>query len=198
MYVVYGSASRLYVGGGKAPDDVAFDEAVDVPAYRNAMAAWVKYGSGGLNVPRFPDARGFEALFDGIAAAGGLVLSSDETRALVIVRHGKFDLPKGKAEDGETLEQTALREVEEETGAQALRILRPLLTTRHVYRNPFRNGRWTLKTTHWFLMKTNGVFAARPQTDEGVTRAEFLPLSELLYLETYPAVADVFRAYCRT
>ncbi len=195
MYVVYGAKSRLSVGKHKSEDAVAFEDATDVRAYRNAMSAWVKYGVGELNVSGFSDMRGFEALFDGIFAAGGLVLSPDESRALIIVRHGKYDLPKGKAEDGESAEETALREVEEETGAQALRIVRPLLTTRHVYQNPHKNGKWTLKTTRWFLMQTDADFVARPQTDEGVSAVEFVPVAELDGLPTYPAVADVFHAY---
>ena len=57
----------------------------------------------------------FSQCFTNITAGGGLVRNS-QGELLVIFRRGKWDLPKGKAEKGETLEQTAVREVEEECG----------------------------------------------------------------------------------
>ena len=50
-----------------------------------------------------------------VRAAGGIVTAPDGTM-LLIQRNGRWDLPKGKVEPGETLLQAALREVEEETG----------------------------------------------------------------------------------
>jgi len=49
--------------------------------------------------------------------AGGLV-TNENNELLMIFRRGKWDLPKGKADEGETVEACALREVEEETGNQ--------------------------------------------------------------------------------
>ena len=84
---------------------------------------------------------------------------------LFIFRNGKWDLPKGKTEKGENIEQTAVREVEEETGVTGLEITEFLLHTYHVFK---RNGEYRLKLTHWYAMETeyNGVFA--PQEDEGI------------------------------
>lgn len=65
-----------------------------------------------------------------IQAAGGLVVrrkKSGAVRVLVVHRPGYDDwsLPKGKADAGETPEETAIREVEEETGV-SVRIVAPI------------------------------------------------------------------------
>ena len=52
-----------------------------------------------------------------IEAAGGLVFN-EKNELLMIFRRGFWDLPKGKVDEGETLEQCAVREVQEETGLQ--------------------------------------------------------------------------------
>ena len=55
-----------------------------------------------------------------VRAAGGVVLRGDEGRREVLLvhrpRYGDWTFPKGKAEEGETDEECALREVHEETG----------------------------------------------------------------------------------
>ena len=70
-----------------------------------------------------------------VQAAGGLLIrrtSKGNLRVLVAHRPGYDDwgLPKGKRDKGETLEETAIREVLEETGFDC-RIVAPLPTTRH-------------------------------------------------------------------
>ena len=50
-----------------------------------------------------------------IKAGGGLV-KNKAGQILLIFRRGKWDLPKGKLDDNETLLQCAIREVREETG----------------------------------------------------------------------------------
>ena len=64
----------------------------------------------------------------------------------------KWDLPKGKVDKGESIENAAVREVEEETGVTGLVIEKFLRTTYHVFK---RNGEYQLKQTHWFLMSTD-------------------------------------------
>ena len=83
-------------------------------------------------------------------AGGGLVYNKNGD-VLFIFRGGKWDLPKGGIEKGEEIEDTALREVEEETGVKGLKITRKLSKTYHIFK---RNGRYKLKITHWFEMKT--------------------------------------------
>lgn len=83
-------------------------------------------------------------------AAGGLVFKETPKRKLrILVAHrpdyDDWGLPKGKADKGETPEQTAIREVLEETG-QHCRIVAPLGTTRH----RINNG---IKEVSWFAMR---------------------------------------------
>ena len=44
-------------------------------------------------------------------------------KLLMIFRRGKWDLPKGKLDKGETFERCAVREIEEETGFRNLKLL---------------------------------------------------------------------------
>ena len=65
-------------------------------------------------------------------------------------RYDDWSFPKGKLEDGETVEEAALREVREETGLEC-RIIRLLAVTRYNYRT--RNGRLKPKAVHYFVME---------------------------------------------
>ena len=70
-------------------------------------------------------------------AGGGLVYNK-KGDVLFIFRNGKWDLPKGGIEKGEEIRETALREVEEETGVTNLVIKRKLQKTYHIFK---RSGR---------------------------------------------------------
>mgnify|MGYP003607377704 FL=1 len=107
----------------------------------------------------------FSGIFRIIEAAGGIVLN-DKKEILFIKRLGKWDLPKGKIEKGESLEEAALREIEEETGLEEVEIVHFLNTTYHIYTE--RNGDKILKTTHWFLMNYYGIKSPKPQIEEGI------------------------------
>ncbi|MEM6684713.1 MAG: NUDIX domain-containing protein [Bacteroidota bacterium] len=99
-----------------------------------------------------------------VEAAGGLV-QNDQNETLFIFRNGKWDLPKGKTEKGENIEETAIREVEEETGVTGLTITEFLMQTYHIFK---RNGEYRLKLTHWYKMQTlyNGELS--PQLEEDI------------------------------
>src|SRR5580692_2838451 len=60
-----------------------------------------------------------------VQAAGGLI-QNEKKELLFIFRRDKWDLPKGKLDKGETLEQCAIREVAEETGLKDVRLDAPL------------------------------------------------------------------------
>lgn len=122
-----------------------------------------------------------------IRAAGGIVTDDNGDR-LLILRNGRWDLPKGKVEQGETLLQAAIREVEEETGIQVERLLPPsdrfqlstlnfqLYKTYHIF-NLY--GGWHLKQTSWFPMHAHGIHpAGTPQTDEGIVAVEWVSPEE--------------------
>src|ERR1700694_4908334 len=88
-----------------------------------------------------------------VRAAGGAIFRSSRgtTRVAIVHRPGYDDwtFPKGKLDDGETLEETALREVEEETGFRC-RLVRPLGCTSYVD----RRGRD--KVACYFVMEVRG------------------------------------------
>ncbi len=111
-----------------------------------------------------------------IHAAGGAVYN-DEGRLLMIFRRGKWDLPKGKLDRGETLKKAAIREIEEETGVSQLKIVSPVKflfdkqpCTFHTYE---LSGKKILKATHWFKMYTTDRHKPEPQAAEGIEKVEW-------------------------
>jgi hypothetical protein len=103
-----------------------------------------------------------------VPAAGGLVLNPKK-EVLFIYRNNVWDLPKGRIEKGETIKTAAIREVEEECGIFNLTLIKPLVTTYHIY---YQNGN-KLKETHWFLMSSNYTKKLTPQLEEGITKVIF-------------------------
>jgi 8-oxo-dGTP pyrophosphatase MutT (NUDIX family) len=125
-----------------------------------------------------------------IEAGGGFVYTDAKT-VLLIFRRGKWDLPKGKVDEGETIAAAAVREVEEETGLQNLNLLEPLTTTYHTY---YQNGILILKESHWFLMQTTEQ-ALVPQTEEDIEKCVWASVDQLApYLQnTHPSIIDVLK-----
>ena len=126
-----------------------------------------------------------------IQAAGGLV-ENEKGELLLMLRRGKWDLPKGKLDPKETLEQCAIREVEEETGLGDIVIGSPLLLTYHTYDE---NGKHFLKESHWYRMKIGGKQTMTPQLEEQITRLEWVKTGDLgKYTgNTYPSILDVLK-----
>lgn len=106
-----------------------------------------------------------------VVKAGGGLVKNTKGEILFIFRNGKWDLPKGGTEKNETMEETAMREVEEETGVNGLSIVKKLQKTYHVFK---RNGRYKLKVTTWYEM--NSVFEGIPegQAEEGIEKVEWI------------------------
>jgi len=104
-----------------------------------------------------------------IAAAGGLV-KNKKGKVLFIYRDGKWDLPKGKLDKGESMEDAAVREVEEETGVKGLKVERYLQTTYHIFK---RGGRYKLKKVIWFEMSSKFKGKLVPQENEGITKVKW-------------------------
>lgn len=113
--------------------------------------------------------------FKVILAAGGVVLNQQKD-ILFIHRRGKWDLPKGKLDDKESLEVCAVREVKEETGLKEVKLIEPLLTTYHTYDE---SGKHILKESHWYLMHADAKQALKPQTEEDITEIKWVPQNEL-------------------
>jgi 8-oxo-dGTP pyrophosphatase MutT (NUDIX family) len=106
-----------------------------------------------------------------VCKAGGGLVYNKKGEVLFIFRNGKWDLPKGGIEKGEEIEDTALREVEEETGVDQLAITKKLQKTYHIFK---RGGKYKLKITHWFEMQTKFDGTTTPQLKEGIEKAEWL------------------------
>ena len=119
--------------------------------------------------------RKFLKLFPNTVAAGGKVINS-KNEILFIYRNNKWDLPKGKAEGYENIAETALREVNEETGITDLSITKPLQLTYHIFK---KNNKYRLKTTYWFEMTSLNENQLTPQIEEGITRVEWISPSEI-------------------
>ncbi|MDF2933308.1 MAG: hypothetical protein K0R36_2639 [Chryseobacterium sp.] len=118
----------------------------------------------------------FKKLFRIIEAAGGIV-NRPNGDILFIKRLGKWDLPKGKMEKGESREESAVREIEEETNLQNVELLDFINTTYHIYIE--RNGDRVLKYTHWFEMNFDGEDTSKPQIEEGITEVAWKNTSQI-------------------
>ena len=106
-----------------------------------------------------------------VQKAGGGLVYNKYGEILFIFRNGKWDLPKGGTEKGEEIEETAMREVEEETGVSGLKIINRLQKTYHIFK---RNGEYKLKITHWFEMHTNFEGEVLGQLEEGIEKVEWI------------------------
>ncbi len=135
----------------------------------------------------------FKALFSEARhlLAGGGVVFDENGRLLVIYRNRRWDLPKGKKEPHETVEQAAVRETQEETGLKSLRMLGPFMRTYHYY---YREGERILKETHWFEMEGTAREPLIPAQHEGIEKVQWVPVEELpaLYSSTYANLLQVF------
>ena len=109
-----------------------------------------------------------------VTAAGGMVFN-DKDEILFIYRKKRWDLPKGKTEKNETIEASAIREVEEETGVEGLKVTKFLQKTYHIFK---RKGRFRLKVTYWYEMRTSYEGELRPETKEGIEKAKWKDLKK--------------------
>lgn len=109
-----------------------------------------------------------------VRAAGGVV-EDPQGQRLLIYRNERWDLPKGKVEDGETLVEAALREVTEEAGMQHLEAGRLVTKTYHIF-NLY--GGWHLKQTSWFMMRVPEKQVIVAQEEEGITGGEWVDAVE--------------------
>lgn len=111
-----------------------------------------------------------------VQKAGGGLVYNKKGQVLFIFRNGKWDLPKGGIEKGEVIEATAMREVEEETGVNKLRITKKLQKTYHVFK---RNGVYKLKITHWFEMQSDFTGTPEGQLEEGIEKVLWVAPNEI-------------------
>lgn len=126
-------------------------------------------------------------------SAGGVVFCRSADTHVLLLQHetGKWMLPKGTIERGETPDGVALREVAEETGLRNVRIVADLGEEHYMF---FWKAEDTYydKTVHYYLMEFLGGEEARPQREEGFVRCEWVTIAEALdrikYKETRQVV----------
>ena len=137
--------------------------------------------------------KAFKIKFKVIVAGGGLVLNNHND-VLFIYRGNKWDLPKGRIEEGEEIEETAIREVEEECGIENLTIKRKLLVTYHLFA---QQNQYRLKETHWYLMHSDYEGILTPQLEEGITDVAFKNGKEIkkALKNTYENIQLVYESY---
>jgi 8-oxo-dGTP pyrophosphatase MutT (NUDIX family) len=130
--------------------------------------------------------------FTFVQASGGFV-HTDDNSILMIFRRGKWDLPKGKLDEGEDLETCAIREIKEETGLQKLASEGKLTVTHHTYH---QHGRYWLKESHWFMVHSFKQNEFVPQLDEDIEKCVWVSIDELApYMEnTMGSIIDVVKA----
>tara|TARA_B110000459_G_scaffold202064_1_gene254233 strand:- start:1180 stop:1650 length:471 start_codon:yes stop_codon:yes gene_type:complete len=127
-----------------------------------------------------------------IYAGGGVVYNSNN-EVLMIFRNDKWDLPKGKQEENETIESCALREVEEECGITNLILKEKIIDTYHTYE---QDNIQFLKKTSWFKMFSDKNEKLIPQLSEGISKVKWIKIDNIdFYLNnSFKTISDVLKS----
>jgi 8-oxo-dGTP pyrophosphatase MutT (NUDIX family) len=128
--------------------------------------------------------------------AGGLVCrSTPEGVSVVMIRNraGRWTLPKGHVEGDERPLDAAIRETAEETGITPSKAVAYLGTIVYSFRDPRpgREGKTVRKRVHFFLFEGPPDAAPRPQLEENIVEAAWVPFDEALRTAGYPLVRTV-------
>ena len=117
-------------------------------------------------------------------SCGGIVIYRGKVLLLYKNYKNRYEgwvLPKGTVEDGESYEQTALREVKEESGADA-EILEYIGSNSYSFMVPEDKVE---KEVHWYLMKGRSYYS-KPQTEEYFRDSGFYKYHEAIHLLKFP------------
>jgi 8-oxo-dGTP pyrophosphatase MutT (NUDIX family) len=130
-----------------------------------------------------------------IIAAGGLV-ENEAGLLLMIFRRGKWDLPKGKLDDGETIEACALREVAEETGITPHTLGELIGKTYHQYFDKWL-GEEVIKETWWYRMKADGSSTLVPQAEEDIEQIIWADEATVAanLTNSFPSIQDIIQQW---
>jgi ADP-ribose pyrophosphatase YjhB (NUDIX family) len=123
-------------------------------------------------------------------SAGGLVIQGGKILLIQAENLGGeivWAFPKGHGRKGESAQQTALREVQEETG-YLCRIMRELNQTAYFFRD---RARLIRKTVRWFLMEPLEQIGAH---DDEVRQIAWVPLEEAAARLSYLSDQELLRA----
>ena len=161
--------------------------------YSLILPCFNEYGNLKLLLPEL--LKVFKSKIKVIFASGGIV-SNEKSQILFIYKRGKWDLPKGKAEKGETIRETAIREVMEETGIEHLKIDKYFSNTFHIVRN---KKKYFLKETSWFLMSSNYKGKLKPQIKEGIKFVKWKTIEDVKKLKkrTYNNISIILSDFLK-
>ena len=128
-------------------------------------------------------------------SAGGVVFRRDNGAVTVLLlKHssGKWMLPKGTIEAGETPEGVALREVREEAGISAVRVVADLGEERYYFFWRAEDVYYD-KSVRYFLLEFLGGEEPVPQSEEGFVACEWVALDEAMERIKYKETREVVR-----
>jgi len=128
-----------------------------------------------------------------LRSAGGVVVRPRKRGFQVAVMFSRFHtwvFPKGGIMPGETPEQAARREVQEEVGLTDLRLIASLGTTEHQYQD---RGRSCRKRVDWFLFTPSTDAEPTPAPHHGALDAGWFPARRALSLLTHPNQRSLLR-----
>jgi 8-oxo-dGTP pyrophosphatase MutT (NUDIX family) len=125
-------------------------------------------------------------------SSGGVVYRRGEDFEFLLIRdpYDNWGLPKGHIEGGETPQQAALREVEEETGLRDLELVAQLPTIDWYFR---ARGKLVHKFCHFFLLRCADGDPV-PQLDEGITECKWSAPPDAVDIVSYANARHVLRA----
>lgn len=124
--------------------------------------------------------------------SGGGIVRNESGDILMIYRRGKWDLPKGKQDEGESIEECAIREVKEETGISTLTLNEKIGNTLHIY--PM-GQQMILKFTTWFLMSASSEDRLQAQQEENIEQVCWVKPAEIpkLLQNSFENIRDVLK-----
>jgi hypothetical protein len=133
--------------------------------------------------------KNFKSLFQFVPAAGGVVKNT-KGHHLFIYKKGKWDLPKGKVDDKESVKEAAIREVKEECGINDLDVKAEKAITYHLYKE---GAETVLKETHWFEMISSFEGKFKVDKKEGIEKAEWVKEKgmDAVFSNTYPSIIEL-------
>lgn len=123
-----------------------------------------------------------------VYSAGGVVYLGNSILMLKKL-NGDWVLPKGKIEQGEQSEETAVREVREEASIKA-KLISPIGETSYRFKNYWSNNHVIEKSVIWYLMEALGS-SPHPQKEEGFVDAKFIHRDNVLSLAKYDDERDI-------
>ncbi len=130
--------------------------------------------------------------FELMYAAGGLI-EHPQKGYLFIFKGNYWDLPKGKIDKKEKIQDAAIRECQEETGIDLLSIKENLGVTYHIFH---QKNKWILKITQWYFMESTSNKELIPQKEEGIEKVIWInkdSIFKIIVPQTFPSIIDVLK-----